>query len=470
MTSDPKRWRALIVLGIAFLMVVFDVAVVNVALPSIDRELEFSTEGLQWVVSGYALTFGGLLLLGGRAGDLFGRRKVFMIGLGLFSALSLLCGFAWSSEVLVIARMLQGAAGAILSPSVFSITSVTFAEGAERNKALGILGAIAGSKAAIGVLVGGLLTEYAGWEWIFFINAPIGVLALFLVPVVVKKSKATDLARHLDAIGAVSITGSLMILVYALTEAPRAGWGSTKVIGLLIGSAVLLAVFIFIERGSPSPLVPLRIFRRRTLTGANTIGLILGSAIFGMFFLLSLYMQQVLGFSPLQTGVGYLAVALTVMAAAGVSQALVTRIGVKPILTTGMLVLVFGLIYFTRISADGSYFGDLFPGFILIGIGMGFSFVPISISALSKVTGREAGLVSGLINTVQQIGGALGLAVLITIATSRMNSLIGGGTPPPVAMTESFSVAFWVAAGIAAGGVVATLVLLRSKDVVMPRS
>jgi MFS family permease len=366
--------------------------------------------------------------------------------------------------------MLQGAAGAILSPSVFSITSVTFAEGAERNKALGILGAIAGSKAAIGVLVGGLLTEYAGWEWIFFINAPIGVLALFLVPVVVKKSKATDLARHLDAIGAVSITGSLMILVYALTEAPRAGWGSTKVIGLLIGSAVLLAVFIFIERGSPSPLVPLRIFRRRTLTGANTIGLILGSAIFGMFFLLSLYMQQVLGFSPLQTGVGYLAVALTVMAAAGVSQALVTRIGVKPILTTGMLVLVFGLIYFTRISADGSYFGDLFPGFILIGIGMGFSFVPISISALSKVTGREAGLVSGLINTVQQIGGALGLAVLITIATSRMNSLIGGGTPPPVAMTESFSVAFWVAAGIAAGGVVATLVLLRSKDVVMPRS
>jgi EmrB/QacA subfamily drug resistance transporter len=466
--SDPKRWRALVVLGIAFLMVVLDVAVVNVALPSIDRDLEFSTEGLQWVVSGYALTFGGLLLLGGRTGDLFGRRRMFMIGLGLFSALSLLCGFAWSSEVLVIARMLQGAAGAILSPSVFSITSVTFAEGAERNKALGILGAIAGSGAAIGVLVGGLLTEYAGWEWIFFINAPIGVIALFLVPTVVKESKATDLARHLDAIGAVSVTASLMILVYALTEAPNAGWGSGKVIGLLIGSAVLLAFFIFIERGSPSPLVPLRIFRRRTLTGANTIGLILGSAIFGMFFLLSLYMQQVLGFSPLGTGVGYLAVALTVMAAAGVSQALVTRIGVKPILTTGMLVLMVGLIYFTRISADGSYFADLFPGFILIGIGMGFSFVPISISALSGVTGREAGLVSGLINTVQQIGGALGLAILITIATSRMNSLIGGGTPPPVAMTESFSIAFWVAAGIAGGGVVATLTLLRAKDVVLP--
>ncbi len=301
--ADPKRWKALAVLGVAYLMVVLDVAIVNVALPSIQSDLDFSsTENLQWVVSGYALTFGGLLLLGGRAGDILGRRRIFMVGLALFALFSLLCGLATSSSMLIAMRALQGAAGAVLSPSVFSITSVTFEEGAERNKALGILGAIAGSGAAIGVLLGGVLTEYAGWEWIFFVNVPIGVAALALVPLYVRESRAADLARYFDAWGAVSVTTGLMLFVYALTRAPSVGWTSAEVIGAFVGWAILTAVFIVIELRSHSPLVPLAIFKRRTLTGSNVIGFLLGVTIFGMFFLLSLYMQNVLGFSAVKTG------------------------------------------------------------------------------------------------------------------------------------------------------------------------
>jgi len=463
-SSDPKRWKALAVLGIAYLMVVLDVSIVNVALPSIEEDLGFSTEGLQWVVSGYALTFGGFLLLGGRAGDLLGRRRIFMAGLLLFSLFSLLCGLAWSAGVLVAARLLQGAAGAILAPSVFSIVSVTFEEGAERNKALGTLGAIAGSGAAIGVLAGGVLTEYAGWEWIFFVNIPIGLAALFLVPVYVRESRAPELARHFDAAGAVTITASLMLFVYALTEAPDVGWITAQTIGLLAASVVLSLAFIAIELRSRSPLVRLGIFRRRTLTGANAIGLILGATVFGMFFLLSLYMQQVLGFSALKTGVGYLAVALSAVAASGVAQALVTKAGVKPVLTAGMALLAGGLAYFTQISVGGSYFGDLFIGFLLIGVGMGFAFVPISIAALAGVEDREAGLASGLINTNQQVGGALGLAILITVATTRTDNLLADGVARPEAFTQGFTLAFWVGAAFALVGLVATVVVLRRED------
>ena len=329
MTADPRRWKSLAVLGIAYLMVVLDVAIVNVALPSIQTDLDFAPENLQWVVSAYALTFGGFLLLGGRAGDLLGRRKIFMIGLLAFSAFSLLCGFSNSEEMLIAARALQGAAGAILAPSVFSITMVTFEEGAERNKALGILGAIAGSGAAIGVLLGGILTEYAGWEWIFYINAPIGIATFFLVRRFVAESRVEGLARHFDALGAVTVTASLMLLVYGLTQANNAGWASAQTIGVLIASAVLMVATLFIEQRSPSPLVPLRFFRRVTPTGANIIGFGLGTIVFGMFFLLSLYMQQVLGFSAVKTGLGYLAVALTAIVASGIAQALVTKIGVR---------------------------------------------------------------------------------------------------------------------------------------------
>jgi EmrB/QacA subfamily drug resistance transporter len=461
---DPNRWKALVVLGVAYLMVVLDVSIVNVALPSIQADLEFSPEDLQWVVSGYALTFGGFLLLGGRIGDLLGRRMLFMLGLGLFAATSLLCGFSVSAGMLIAARALQGAAGAILSPSVFSIVSVTFEEGAERNKALGILGAIAGSGAAIGVLLGGVLTEYAGWEWIFYVNAPIGVAALVAVPKVVRESKAEGLAQHFDAAGALTVTASLMLLVYGLTQSTNVGWGSGQTIGVLLGSAALLAIFLAIETRSHSPLMPLGIFRRRTLAGANLIGFMLGTMIFGMFYLLSLYMQQVLGFSALETGVGYLAVALTVIAAAGLSQALVTKVGVKPVLTVGMVLLGAGLAWFTQVSVDGSYAVDLLPGFLLIGVGMGFSFVPISIAALAGVTGKEAGLASGLINTSQQIGGALGLAILTTVATTRAESLVEKGVDPAPAFTDGYSLAFWVGVGFAVASLTATILALKRED------
>jgi EmrB/QacA subfamily drug resistance transporter len=464
-SSDPQRWKALAVLGIAYLMVVLDVAIVNVALPSIEQDLDFSSaQSLQWVVSGYALTFGGLLLLGGRLGDLLGRRRVFMVGLGFFALFSLLCGLSVSAGMLIVMRLLQGAAGAILSPSVFSITTVTFEEGAERNKALGILGAIAGSGAAIGVLLGGILTEYVGWEWIFFVNVPIGVGTLFLVPLVVRESHAQDMERHFDAWGAVTVTAGLMLFVYGLTRAPQVGWTSAEVILSFVGWAILSAAFILIELRSRSPLVPLGIFRRRTLTGANTIGLVLGMTVFGMFFLLSLYMQEVLGFSAIKTGVGYLAVALTAVVASGVAQALVTRAGVKPVLAAGMALLGAGLAYFTQISVDGTYFGDLFIGFILIGIGLGFSFVPVSIAALAGATSGEAGLQSGLINTNQQIGGAIGLAILTTVATTRTDNLVSDGVSQTVALTQGFSLAFWVGVGFALIGLVTTLLVLKRDD------
>ena len=462
--GDPRRWKALAVLGIAYLMVVLDISIVNVALPSIQTDLHFSREGLQWVVSGYALTFGGLLLLGGRSGDLLGRRRIFMVGLALFALFSLLCGLSTSSGMLVAMRLLQGAAGAVLSPSVFSITSVTFEEGSERNKALGILGAIAGSGAAIGVLLGGVLTKYIGWQWIFFVNVPIGVATLFLVPLVVRESHAQDLERHFDASGAVTVTASLMLFVYALTRGPQIGWSSGEVIGSFVGSAVLMAAFIAIERRSRSALVPLSIFRRRTLAGANGIGLILGTMVFAMFYLLSLYMQQVLGFSPIKTGVGYLAVALTAVVASGIAQALVTRIGVRPALAIAMALLGGGLVYFTQISVHGSYFGDLFIGFLLIGVGLGFAFVPVSIAALGGVSPREAGLASGLINTSQQIGGALGLAILTTVATTRTNHLLDRGASHASALTHGFTLAFWVGVGFAVAAVATTLLALRKDD------
>jgi EmrB/QacA subfamily drug resistance transporter len=466
--EDPRRWKALAVLGVAYLMVVLDVSIVNVALPSIQTELDFSPENLQWVVSGYALTFGGFLLLGGRVGDLLGRRWLFMVGLGAFALFSLACGLATSSGMLIAFRALQGAAGAILAPSVFSIVSVTFREGSERNKALGILGGIAGSGAAIGVLAGGVLTEYAGWEWIFFVNVPIGLGALALVPRYVQESHGEDMVRHFDTAGAVTVTASLMLLVYGLTQSTNIGWSSPRTIGVLLASAALMAAFIVIEMRSRSPLVPLDFFRRRTPTGANIIGFGLGTMVFGMFFLLSLYMQQVLGFSALKTGVGYLAVALTAVAASGVAQALVTRLGVKPVLTGGMLLLGGGLVYFTQVSVGGSYVTDLLPGFLLIGVGLGFSFVPVSIAALAGVTGKDAGLASGLINTSQQIGGAVGLAILTTIATTRTDRLLASGEAAPQALTEGFRLAFWAGAGFAALSLIATLLALKREDLALP--
>jgi EmrB/QacA subfamily drug resistance transporter len=465
---DPNRWKALAVLSIAYLMVVLDVSIVNVALPSIQTDLGFSPEDLQWVVSGYSLTFGGFLLLGGRAGDLLGRRRLFMIGLAGFAAFSLLCAVSQTDTMLIIARLLQGAASALLAPSVFSITLVTFQEGAERNKALGILGAIAGAGAAIGVLLGGVLTEYAGWEWVFWINVPIGLVTLFLVPRFVRESKVDGMARNFDAFGAVTVTASLLLLVFGLTQANQAGWGSAQTIGVIAASIVLMAVFLFIEARNRYALMPLHFFKRRTPTGANIVGFLLGTIVFSMFFLLSLYMQQVLGFSALETGVGYLAVALTAVLASGAAQALVTRMGVKPILAIGMAANLAGLLWFAQIPVDGSYLTNLFGPFIIIGIGLGFSFVPVSIAALAGVPPQEAGLASGLINTSQQIGGALGVAILTTVSTTRTEDLLEGGTPQPEALTDGFSIAFWVAAAFAVAGILATLLYLRRSDLAQP--
>jgi len=461
---DPRRWKALAVLGVAYLMVILDVSIVNVALPSIQQDLDFTTENLQWVVSAYALTFGGFLLLGGRMGDLLGRRKLFMAGLLLFALFSLLCGLSVSSGMLIAMRALQGVAGAALAPSVFSITSVTFAEGTERNKALGILGAIAGSGAAIGVLLGGVLTQYVGWEWIFYVNAPIGIATFLIAPRFVRESRVSGMQRHFDSLGAVTITASLMLLVFALTQANNVGWGSARTIGEIIGSLVLLGAFVIIEQRSANPLVPLRFFRKRTPTGANIVGFGLGSIVFSMFFLLSLYMQEILGFSALETGVGYLAVALTAILASGVAQALTTRIGVKPVLATGLALIGGGLVYFTQISVDGSYVDDLLPGFLMVGVGLGFAFVPVSIAALSGIEPKEAGLASGLINTTQQIGGALGVAILTTVFTTHSANQIASGTPKPQAFVDGFSIAFWVAAAFAAISIVATLVALKRSD------
>jgi EmrB/QacA subfamily drug resistance transporter len=370
--------------------------------------------------------------------------------------------------MLITARLLQGAAGAILAPSVFSIVSVTFREGSERNKALGILGGIAGSGAAIGVLLGGILTQYAGWEWIFFVNVPIGLATIPLVLRYVDESRADGLAKHFDSAGAVTVTGSLMLLVYGLTQSTNVGWGSARTIGVLVGSAVLMAAFVFIESRSRSPLVPLGFFRRRTPTGANLIGLGIGAMVFGMFFLLSLYQQQVLHFSALKTGVGYLAVALTAVVASGIAQAAVTKVGVKPALTAGMVLLGGGLAYFTQVSPQGSYVSDLLPGFLLVGVGLGFAFVPVSIAALAGVGPLDAGLASGLINTSQQIGGALGLAILATVSTTRTENLLADGKPPAEALTSGFALAFWVGVAFAAASLVATLLYLRREDLTNP--
>jgi len=459
-----NKWKALAVLGVAYLMVVLDVSIVNVALNAIQEDLDFSQANLQWIVSGYALTFGGFLLLGGRMGDLLGRRRLFIAGLIAFAVFSLMCGLSNSEGMLITFRILQGAGAALLSPSVFSIVSVTFEEGAERNKALGILGAIAGSGAAIGVLLGGVLTEYVGWEWCFLINVPIAIIALILVPKFVQESRATGLTRHFDAQGAVLVTASLMMLVYALTQASSEGWGSGQTIGLFVGSAVLMALFLIVESRGKSPLMPLSFFRNRTASGANVIGFGLGTIVFGMFLLLSLYMPQVLGYSALKTGVAYLAVALTAVVASGVAQAMVTKIGIRVALVIGMILLGLGLLFFTQISVNGTYVGDLLPGFLLIGVGLGFSFVPVSIAALAGVQPQEAGLASGLINTSQQVGGALGVAILTTVAVTRSDNLTEMGTDRADALTSGFGLAFWVGLLFAVISLVATFLMLRDKD------
>ncbi|HEX2102716.1 MAG TPA: MFS transporter [Solirubrobacteraceae bacterium] len=467
MTSSRRKWLALALLCTVQFMVVLDIAIVNVALPSIQTDLGFSQENLQWVISAYALLFGGFLLLGGRAADLLGRRRVFLAGVVVFTAASLMSGFAWNEGSLIAARALQGLGAAIISPAALSILMTTFAEGSERNTALGAWGAVGAFGAVAGVLLGGVLTDLLSWEWIFYVNAPVGVGAFVLAPRLLDESRDAT-ARSFDVPGATLVTGGLVVLVYAITQASEYGWGSAETIGLFAASVVLLAAFIGWELRATDPIMPFALLRLRTLVGANVAGLILGTAMFSMFLMLTLYMQQVLGYSPLRTGVAYLAVAGTAIVWSALAAQLVTRIGVKPVLVAGMTFLTAGLVYFTQVSVGGSYLGDLLPGFLLISIGIGFSFVPISIAALAGVQAADAGFASGLINTSQQIGGALGIAALSSVATSTTADQAAGGTPLPFALTDGFQAAFAGGAGIALVGVLVALFVVRGRDLREP--
>jgi EmrB/QacA subfamily drug resistance transporter len=460
-----RKWFALaLLLGVQF-MVVLDIAIVNVALPSIQTDLGFSQENLQWVVSASALLFGGFLLLGGRVADLLGRRRLFVAGLIVFTGASLLSGFAWGEGALIGARALQGLGAAMITPAALSILTTTFAEGKERNAALGAWGAVGAFGAVAGVLLGGVLTDALSWEWIFFVNIPVGILGLVLAPILLTESRDAR-AKSFDVPGAVFVTGGLVTLVYAITQANNYGWGSAATIGLFAGALVLLAAFIAWELRTAEPLMRFGILRLRTVTGANVAGLILGTALFAMFLMLTLYMQQVLHYSAMKTGVAYLAVAGTAIFWSALAAQLVTRVGVKPVLVVGMTALSAGLLYFTQVSVGGSYLGDLLPGFLLIAVGLGFSFVPISIAALAGVQPAEAGLASGLINTSQQIGGALGIAALTAVATSTTNDGIASGTAVPVALTNGFQAAFIGAAAIALVGVLVALFVVRREDLV----
>jgi EmrB/QacA subfamily drug resistance transporter len=465
---ERRRWIALALLCMAQFVVVLDAAIVNVALPSIGDALDFSQENLSWVVNAYVLTFGGFLLLGGRLADLLGRRRVFMFGLVLFALASLAGGFATSEGWLIGARAVQGLGAAILSPAALSIVTTTFQDGAERNKALGAWGAVAGSGGAAGVLLGGVLTEYLGWEWVLWVNVPIGIVAAVIAPMLVAESRSESLTRAFDFAGAVSITAGLSVLVYALVDATDAGWGSTQTIVLLAVAAVLIAAFVAIERRSDAPLVPFSIFRLRTLTGANVVGVLTGASLFSMFFFISLYMQQVLDYSAIKAGLSYLPLALTIILTAAVASQLVTRVGFKPVLATGMVFIAAGLVWFSQVSVGGGFASDILGPSLLAAAGLGLAFVPQTIAAVSGVNANEAGLASGLINTSQQVGGALGLAVLATVANSRTDDVLAsaGGDPSavPNALTEGFQSAFLAGAGIAVLGLLATLLLIRSRD------
>jgi EmrB/QacA subfamily drug resistance transporter len=464
---DPRRWWALALLCGAFFMVILDAAIVTVALPSIQEDLDFSAQGLQWVVSAYALTFAGLLLLGGRAADLLGRRRVFMVGIALFTLASLLCGLAWSDEALIGARAFQGIGAAIMTPTALSIITTLFAEGAERNKAFGIWGALGGFGATTAWLIGGLLVDGLGWEWIFFINVPVGLLAIALSPILLPESRSDTARRSYDPAGALTITGALVLLVYAVVEAPDTGWASTQTLLLFASSAALLGAFAFIESRHPAPLVPLRIFRSRTIVGANAVMLLFATVAFGMPFILTLYAQQVLGYSAVKFGLT--SVVFPAMAAVGsiAGQAIVLRVGFRPVAATGMALMGAGTLLLTQVSVGGSYFGDIFLGLLVFGPGIGLAFVTATVAALAGVAEHESGLASGLSNTAFQMGAAIGTAIVATVAVTQTDDYLEANpdSSPLVGLTEGFQSAFLATAVLAGIGVAAALLLLgRPRD------
>ena len=464
LTKSERRWSALALIVTAQFMVILDVAIVNVALPSIKTDLGFSQANLQWVVSAYAILFGGALLLGGRLGDLLGRRRLFISGLALFATSSLLCGLAWSEGSLIAFRALQGLGGALLAPAALSLLFTIFAEGRERNLALGIYGAASGSGAAVGVLLGGVLTSYLSWSWIFFINVPVGVAAILLAPVLLDESRADLAHRHFDLPGAASITTGLMLLVYALTRATTDGWTSGSTLALLGASAALIVAFVAIELRSRSALLPLRIFRSRTLTAANIAMAIVGAVAFSEFFLLTLYLQDVLHYSAVQSGAAFSAFALSVVVMSNLAQAIVGRLGVRSTLTIGLLTSAVSVAALTQIPVDGHYFWDLFPWFVLGGAGMGLSFVPVTIASLTGVDRSDAGIASGLINTSRQIGGAVGIAAVSAIAaTSTRNYADAHAVSTGAALNHGFQTGLYVLTGLLVAGALITVGLVREQ-------
>jgi EmrB/QacA subfamily drug resistance transporter len=462
-----RRWSALALIVVAQFMVILDVAIVNVALPSIKVDLGFSQTSLQWVISAYAIMFGGTLLLGGRLADLLGRRRLFLVGLGLFSLSSLLCGLAWSEGSLIAFRAVQGLGGALLAPAALSLLMTTFADGRERNTALGIYGAASGSGAAAGVLLGGMLTSYLSWPWIFFINVPVGLTAMALTPFLLRESRADLPHRHFDFAGAISVTAGLMILVYALTRATTDGWGTPTTLALLAGSVALVALFLVIERRSRAPLLPLRIFRLPTLAAANVTMALVGGVAFSEFFVLSLYMQDVLQYSALQSGVAFVAFAATVVVASNVAQVVVGRVGVRAALTGGLLASAVSVAVLTRLPVDGHYLWDLFPAFVLGGAGMAFAFVPVTIASLSGVGRSDAGVASGLVNTSRQLGGAIGLAAISAIAAASTSNYVdahtGVAASSPVALDHGFQAALYVLTGVLVVGALIAGGLVRPR-------
>jgi EmrB/QacA subfamily drug resistance transporter len=455
-TRDPRRWKALALLCVAFFMVILDAQIVILGLPSIEEDLGFSAGGAQWVMSAYLLSFGGLLLLGGRSADLLGRRRMFMAGTGLFLVASLLCGLAWSGDVLIGARVVQGVSAAVMAPTALSILMTTFQEGPERNKALGIWSAVGGVGATAALLIGGPLTDGLGWEWIFFINVPVAIGLLALSPLLLRESRGDVSRRAYDLGGAVTVTAALVLLVYAVVEAPDAGWGDTQTIGLLFVAVVLLALFALVETRSASPLVPLRIFSSRTLVGGNLVLAALGMVAFGMSLIVSMYAQQVLGYSALEFGLG--TTVMTVMAVIGSTsgQAIVTRIGFRWVAAVGLALTGLGCLLLTQVSANGSYLGDIFFGLLIFGPGLGAAYVAASVATLAGVAEAESGLASALNNAAFQIGGALGTAVVTTVAISA-----AGGPDRLSALTEGFQSAFAAAAIFSAIGFVFAILLLR---------
>jgi EmrB/QacA subfamily drug resistance transporter len=448
-------------------MVVIDVSIVNVALPSMKTALHFSEQDLQWVVNAYTLVFAGFLLLGGRAADLLGRRAVLIGGLLLFTFGSLACGLAQSSAVLVGARAVQGLGGAIISPAALSILTVTFPEGQERNRALGVWGAVAGGGIAMGVILGGILSQGPGWRWVFFVNLPIGIATALLAPRLLAESRDDQSPRSYDVLGTLSVTAGLVLLVYAMVNTNRYGWGSSRTIGELIASAVLLVAFVLIEaRFASHPLVPLRIFRSRTLSGANVVSLLVGLTLFAVFFFLTLYMQQVLHFSPMQAGFAYVPFTVGIIVSSGVGAVLVNRVGVKWLLVAGLLIMSAGLILLSRLPDNGSYATDILPAFIVSALGAGMVFLPMTNAAVSGADADDAGLASALLNTSQQVGGAVGLALLSTIATSRTNSVLASAPHAGLghALVAGFERGFVVAAAFAVAAAVLALLTI-SRDV-----